>query len=173
MNGRLYLGDWNNKIPNAEDGDNEEDFDRINLQGDIRLSGDPSNYNSGTLYGSLTETEGLRIHKITAAGTLEPHGNWDFSNCNVQNFPSQAYASITETDSKIVMTKPLDLAQVDSLELRGNFIMQRDNSIPLSFMGNLDFSQAQVTGLNHGSANYPSISESEQKITVSKYLGVH
>lgn len=110
--GKVYIGRWDNKYPNDDDGNNPTAFGDVNLQGALRFSEVPtSNFNSGEIFARLDAINGLQ--------------------------------------AKII--QPVD-------------------TNPLTFLGDIDFTAATVTGLDNG--GYPSISEHETFVQVDTNLHV-
>ena len=110
--GRVYLGRWDRSLPNNDDNDNPEDFADVNLQGSVRFSGVPDNFNSGLRYAAL-DHDGLQIDNIKPLTTgLTIAGDVTFTG-DVHGIDlSDKLPSLSENLHGVWSTKPVFTAQV-------------------------------------------------------------
>jgi len=94
------------------------------------------------------------------------NGTVNFTDASVVGIPSP-YASISEQDSHITMTKPLHLAYLQSNVTHTDSLQSQDTGV-IAVHDTIDFSNATVTGLNMG--GYQSITEESDRILMQKNL---
>lgn len=94
------------------------------------------------------------------------NGTVNFTDASVVGIPSP-YASISEQDSQITMTKPLHLAFIKSNVTHTDSLHSQDTGV-IAVHDTIDFSNATVTGLNMG--GYQSITEESDRIVMEKNL---
>ena len=110
--------------------------------------------------GSI-ESQELKTNKIYSGSTLQATGNWDFSGASVSGLPhngggGETYPSITEYEDHVDVSKRLTVSHIGW-----------DNPNKVNFQGNIDFTQAIVTGMPD---HTPGITEYVDHIEVTKNL---
>ena len=107
--GKLYLGRWDNMLPNNADNDNPADFSDVNIQGAVRFSGTPDNFNSGLRYAALDETLGLQVNNIQSLTQdgLTIAGDVTFTGTVHGISGSNDLPSLTEIPSAVICNKPV------------------------------------------------------------------
>lgn len=110
--GRVYLGRWDRSLPNNDANDDPNDFADVNLQGSVRFSGVPDNFNSGLRYAAL-DHDGLQIDNIKPLTTgLTIAGDVTFTG-DVHGIDlSDKLPSLSENQSGVWSTKPVYTSQV-------------------------------------------------------------
>ena len=109
--GKVYLGRWDRGMPSESNQppDSEAGFSDVNLAGEIRFSGPPTNFTSGEIVAKLKPT-GLELKDVRPLGSLlNFHGEIDFSDSTVTGLPGGAagYPSLSETYYSLDAAKPI------------------------------------------------------------------
>ena len=168
--GKVYIGRWDNGLPNHNHNSNDLSFDMVNLQGSLRFSEVPSTaYPSGEIYMKASMTDGLQVdHLRSLTGTLEFHNTVDFSGASVTGLPGLV-GSITESTTAInVDSKPIHLLPPEiGADINTQIHHDRVTTVridsgnsTMNAHGAWDFANATVTGLPEGGDTFNNIYES-------------
>ena len=128
------------------------------------ITGHRSDFGRNVAGESIYTNGQIESHSLKTTsifGGVSCLGNWNFSGATVTGLPGggggTSYPSITEHNDYVQISK----------ELRTNDI-QTAGDTPLQFLGSVNFSNANVTGLPE--AGYPSITEHNHEIEVTKNM---
>ena len=177
--GKVYLGRWDNNLPNDSDSDVLATFGDINMQGTTRFSDVPTNWNSGAAFGSISLTDGLKFDKMSPHGTLLTcTGAWDFTNASVTGISGGGGGGMSNAADMVGGIEVTGICQAtEAFMFDGSSTARWDESgfkpigdVDLTAAAGVNFTGTTVTGLDSGSVELWGLTDDTTNVLCSRPL---
>jgi hypothetical protein len=175
--GKVYLGRWDNNLPNDADSDTLATFGDINMQGLTRFSDVPTNWNSGTAFGSISHANGLKFDKMSPHGSsLVATGAWDFTGATVTGISGgSGLANAVDMVGGIEVTGICQATEAFMFDGSATARWDENGFTPIGDVdfkvaAEVDFTGTTIVGLDSGSVELWGLTDDTQYVHCSRPL---